>query len=317
MAKKAFILSDENVNEYGFRMLMSGARLDKFKNNPVMLFNHRDHGDDYEGPIGKWENIRIEGGQLMADSAFDEDDEKAKRLSGKVDRGFLKGASLGFNIISVSSDPMLLKEGQTLPTVTEWEPFEASVVDIPGNANCLMLRYNGESVLVKQPSDLTKLSIFQNKPQIETDMDKFPKDLTAELGLSETATAAEVNDAVKKLKKDLKDVNDAAVTARENEIKGIVSEAKLKKGFDDAQELSFLKLGKNDIELLRQTLKVMPDKKTLKSQVEGGGKEEDNDERKAWTIRDWEKKDAKGLLKLKAENKEKYEALFAATYGKK
>ena len=54
-------------------MLTSGADLSVFKNNPVMLLNH----DDWDLPIGRWENIRVEGTQILADAVFDEDDERA------------------------------------------------------------------------------------------------------------------------------------------------------------------------------------------------------------------------------------------------
>lgn len=45
-------------------MLTSGADLSVFKNNPVMLLNH----DDWDLPIGRWENIRVEGTQILADA---------------------------------------------------------------------------------------------------------------------------------------------------------------------------------------------------------------------------------------------------------
>ena len=48
MGKLTFVLHDESVNTYGFRMLTSGANLEEFKKNPVMLLNH----DDYSLPIG-------------------------------------------------------------------------------------------------------------------------------------------------------------------------------------------------------------------------------------------------------------------------
>ena len=63
MPKKTFILHDETVNTQGFRMLTSGADLSVFKNNPVMLLNH----DDWDLPIGRWENIRVEGTQILAE----------------------------------------------------------------------------------------------------------------------------------------------------------------------------------------------------------------------------------------------------------
>ena len=91
MSKKTFILHDETVNTYGFRMLTSGANLEEFRKNPVMLLNH----DDWKMPIGRWENIRIEGTQILADAVFDEADPRAVEVQKKVDTDFLRMASIG------------------------------------------------------------------------------------------------------------------------------------------------------------------------------------------------------------------------------
>ena len=66
MKRFTFVLHDETVNTYGFRMLTSGANLEEFRKNPVILLNHKD----WELPIGRWENIRIEGTQILADALF-------------------------------------------------------------------------------------------------------------------------------------------------------------------------------------------------------------------------------------------------------
>ena len=72
MKRFTFVLHDETVNTYGFRMLTSGANLEEFRKNPVILLNHKD----WELPIGRWENIRIEGTQILADALFDEKDDE-------------------------------------------------------------------------------------------------------------------------------------------------------------------------------------------------------------------------------------------------
>lgn len=50
MKRFTFVLHDETVNTYGFRMLTSGANLEEFRKNPVILLNHKD----WELPIGRW-----------------------------------------------------------------------------------------------------------------------------------------------------------------------------------------------------------------------------------------------------------------------
>ena len=91
MGKLTFVLHDESVNTYGFRMLTSGANLEEFRKNPVMLLNH----DDYSLPICRWENIRVEGGKILADAVFDEGDPRAAEVKRKVENDFIRMASIG------------------------------------------------------------------------------------------------------------------------------------------------------------------------------------------------------------------------------
>lgn len=142
MQAKTFILSDESINRYGFRLLSNGVDLNAFAKNAVMLFNHETEGDVYTGPIGRWENLRNENGQILADAIFDENDPFAKAIADKVANGFLNATSVGFRIIETSEDPSLMIAGQTRPTVTKWDMIEASIVDIPANKNALALYDN-------------------------------------------------------------------------------------------------------------------------------------------------------------------------------
>lgn len=90
MTAFTFVLHDESVNTYGFRMLTSGANLEEFRKNPVLFLNHKD----WELPIGRWENIRIEGTRILADAVFDENDEEAIKVMKKVETDFVR---MGFD----------------------------------------------------------------------------------------------------------------------------------------------------------------------------------------------------------------------------
>ena len=71
-----FILSTNDVNSYGFRVLTEGIEL-PVSGKLVMLWNHvRANGTDKNQilPIGHWVNLRKEGGKLLADPEFDMDD---------------------------------------------------------------------------------------------------------------------------------------------------------------------------------------------------------------------------------------------------
>ncbi len=126
------ILCDSNsVNSYGFRTMVGGINLERFKANPVMLYQH-----DTERILGHWENIRVEDGKLMADPAFDTEDEEMKPIIGKIERGHLKGCSVGMRVLRFDNAPT----GEML--AVESELMEASIVTIPSDANALVLYAN-------------------------------------------------------------------------------------------------------------------------------------------------------------------------------
>lgn len=41
------------------------------------------------------ENVRVEDGRILVDVVFDEEDEKGRTIAGKVERDFLRMASIG------------------------------------------------------------------------------------------------------------------------------------------------------------------------------------------------------------------------------
>jgi hypothetical protein len=129
-----FILNDESkLNSYGFRVKNAGIDLERFKANPVMLDSH--WGGSTSSVIGKWTNIRIEGTLLQADPEFDLEDESAKKIAGKVERGFLKGVSMG---LSYNRSFMVALPDGTFE-LEKSELLEASIVSIPSNANAIKL----------------------------------------------------------------------------------------------------------------------------------------------------------------------------------
>lgn len=121
---KTFILSDESENSYGFKVLTSGIDISRFQKNPVMFYNHNRE----MGVIGRWENIRFESSRLLADPFFDDTDELGVKIKGKVQKGFIKSASIGIEVIEAENN-----------VVTKCNLHECSVVDIPSNQNALTL----------------------------------------------------------------------------------------------------------------------------------------------------------------------------------
>lgn len=181
---KEFLLSDESVNSYGFVVLTSGIRLDRFKANPVMYLNH----DRERGIAGKWENIRIVENKLFGTPVFDTEHEPGKTAGEQTESGFLNGASIGI-------DNIMFSEINGIQTVVSCELNEVSVCDIPSNQNALQLYYEGEAVTL---SKMKELSL--NKMNMETtDLQK----IALTLSLSETATAEEICTTIKALQETL------------------------------------------------------------------------------------------------------------------
>lgn len=195
MGKKTFVLHDDSVNTYGFRLLTAGGNLDEFRRNPVMFYRH----NDYELPIGRWEDIRVENSQILADAVFDEEDEQALKIKGKVDRDFLRMASIGtWAPEEVSEDPALRLPGQTGYTVTKWTLREASIVPIGANHNALRMfsRKTGEQIDLTDCKTVLQLmdALLPKKIDMEN--------LKTILNLSDNASNADVEAAVQTLKQE-------------------------------------------------------------------------------------------------------------------
>lgn len=169
---KTFTLSDESLNSYGYRVLTSGIDLKNFKKNPVLLFNHErmSWGSDvYNGPVGRWDNIRVEDGKLIGDAVIDDQDPKGKILANKIEKDFIRAASIGFKIIEMSEDKKHLLPGQTRPTITKCELVEVSVVDVPANKNALALYdKDGKRINLEDEGALERLNAFL--PPINSDL---------------------------------------------------------------------------------------------------------------------------------------------------
>lgn len=157
MSQKRIILSDSSLNRYGYRVLTSGMNIEAFKKNPVMLYMHfRDEGSPIWGnykAIGHWEDIQIDGDELSAIPVFDKVDDLSKEIAAKFDAGTLSAASVGIHIVATSSNKELLLPGQTRETVTECELMEASIVDIPANANAVRLYDRTSSTILAVGKD--------------------------------------------------------------------------------------------------------------------------------------------------------------------
>ena len=161
---KEFLLTDDSVNCYGYRLLTSGLILEKF-NPPIGFFMH----DREQGVAVKWEDLVIRDNALYGKPVID--DSRFPTLAQQILDGFYEAASVGHIVaLEWSDEPELKLEGQTGPTVTKWYPRECSIVDIPGNPNAIAqdkLFDEADNVLMDLSDKLTNKTPFNmDKPAI-------------------------------------------------------------------------------------------------------------------------------------------------------
>lgn len=325
MKKQTFILNDESkVNSYGFRILNAGINLDRFIPNPVMLDQHYN---STHAVVGKWNDTRIEGSQLLAESEFDGLDPDAKKLEGKVNRGYINSCSMG---VTFNREFMVLAADGVLE-LTQCELYEVSIVAIPSNANSVRL-FATTGELIPETELQLSLSLLanpetQNLKNVEKKENKMEKlilsalALTA-LGLSVSPEdAAALNASIEKLALQLNTAKaDLATekTAKEAlqaklqlqvdaQANALIETAVLEGKITADVKESFVQMAKNNYELTAKVIGAMAAKTTLAGKVI-------NATATAGEVKDleaFEKLPLAKQLAFKAENPEGYKALFA------
>lgn len=195
---KTFVLHDETINSNGFWMRTLGADLTQFIKNPIMLWNHNRawRGTEEEIlPIGHWDNIRIEGDQILAEAIFDEDP-FSQKIAEKVEAGTLRMASMGVRVVESSEDPIYIKPGQRYETVLKFKVREASIVDIGSNDNALALYDDKDNIIeLSAGGDNIPLNVLTPNKNEMKEVIKF-------LNLSEGATEQDVLGVIQPLQQD-------------------------------------------------------------------------------------------------------------------
>lgn len=320
MAKEV-VISTSGLNCYGSRVLTSGIDLTQYQKNPVLLWMHRRSFNGKDMPIGRMENLRIDGDRLIGTPVFDENDEFAKQIAGKWENGFLRMASAGIEIVETSDAPEHLLQGQTRATITRCKLEEVSIVDIGGNDDALQL-YGTDGKLMtlssgencdhlpllltqKNAKGIPPKALFNNqKKQL-----KMKEEILKLLGLAETASEQEAVNAVRLLKEKA----DKAEGLQLASINALVDGAVADKRITADKKEHFVNLGKSaGIEALRTTLELMqPQSKPTDvihqttSPVSGENK----------TFAKLSEVPAEEVASLKENNPTEYARLYKAEYG--
>lgn len=124
------VLSDENINRYGLRLMTNGIQLANFQKDPAMFYN-------LEGSllrVGNWVDIRNENGKLTAIPLFDESP-FAQELKSEYKKGTLNAASIGIDVLKISNAPELQLPEQTNPTIMESLLREVLIARIPQDSS--------------------------------------------------------------------------------------------------------------------------------------------------------------------------------------
>jgi HK97 family phage prohead protease len=251
MGKRVRITSD-GLNSYGGRVLTAGMDISQYERNPVLLYMH-SRGQ----VIGILKDLRREDDGITAELDFDQATDLSKQCKKQWEFGSLKMVSVGIDILEMSEDADQVIQGQTSPTITKSKLYEVSLVDIGSNDDAIVLRKDGKLVtLGKGDNPLPKLNIkSQNKKEMDI------KILALQLGLTETADEAAINERIKVLLKAeqsnvelLKSKAEMELSAINTAVDGAIAERKI--GLDKKEH--FVSLGKQiGVDSLKKTFEAM------------------------------------------------------------
>lgn len=311
-----FILNNEEiVNNHGFLILNAGGNFERFLKNPVLLDSH-----DYDSAgnvIGRCSNLKIEGPNLTAETEFDMEDPKAAAISGKVTRGFIKGASMG--IVIKDAELRSTEKYGLVKVVTKWELMEVSLVGVPSNMSALRLyAQDGKTLLSGAEIKLSINNIIKNKQKMDK-INLTTEALTA-LGLSATPNESELSQAIVNLHAKLnaaeKEKTEAVNKLNEHHktlAVALVDDA-IKAGRITADRKdSFVEMAVNNYNQAKEVLEAIPGKQTFSGKFKTGSTQPD---REGWDYMRYLKEAPAELKAMQANEPERFAELKASYKSK-
>lgn len=148
------IASTAAVDAYDEVIDQESWSLERYKRNPVVLWNH-NRGSSFDTdptasiPIGTASNIRVEGGALRARITFAaaELSPRAQAVWLALRAGLVRAVSVGF---TSGSSVQEVRAGRTVRVLKDNTLHEISVVAIPANAEALVQRALGASPVTER-----------------------------------------------------------------------------------------------------------------------------------------------------------------------
>ena len=222
------VISTSSLNSYGSRVLTSGIDIAQYQRNPVLLYMHRRYSRE-DAPIGRVENVRVDGDRLLGDLVFDEKDDFGKKVAQKWADGFLRMVSAGLSIVELSDDPKYLLPGQKRMTITKSKLDEVSVVDIGANDDAIAL-YNeaGGRITLSQGDNSPDLPLLKDSTN-PNNKEVMNEKIALALGLSAEATDEQAVSAIAQLKAEVDQAKQLKLALINEQLASAVQSGKLPK----------------------------------------------------------------------------------------
>ncbi len=129
------VLATEGVKADGIDLRMAGANLARFNANPIVGYGH-SYGTRADLPVGRVDNISVEGDRLVGDVTFDPGDEFAMTLDRKYRSGIMSAFSVGFAVSEWESPGQGSRTGGV---ATSWDLHELSSVPVPMDSGAVVI----------------------------------------------------------------------------------------------------------------------------------------------------------------------------------
>lgn len=301
-------ITNDRLNSYGTRVLTAGMDVEQYQRNPVLLYMH-ERGN----VIGYVKDLKVEDGEVTGELMFDEASELSTRCKKQYEFGSLKMVSAGLDILETSEAPELLVQGQTSPTVTKSKLFEVSLVDIGANDDAIVLQKDGKKITLGKDSECP-LPMLNNNNKKQNQMEQ--KVLALQLGMPETATAAEISakiDELKAAKQENETLRKEKETLTLASITAVVEKAVGEKRIGAEKKEDFINLGKEiGQEKLERIISAMAPQMKLSAVIghQGGASTQ-----QPATYKKLSDVPQGELLTLRKEQPEEYKRLYKEEYG--
>lgn len=314
---KDFIINTSGLNSYGTRVLTPGIDLTQYKRNPVLLYMHTRGFDGKSTPIGRVENIRVEGDELRGTPVFDMKDPFAAEIARKWEEDFIRMCSAGLEPVELSTATEHLLPGQSRATVVRSKLVEVSIADIGSNDDALQLyEPSGKILRLASGADSEIVPLLKNAhtPAAEPAPEEnngnnqtlfSMNKILLTLGLPATATEDDAVNAITKLQGDVACIELARIEA------AVDAAIEARKTTADKRD-HLITLGKKaGFDVLQSTIAMLtPVQKPTQLINPAGGAASSASVELAYSEMSDEQ-----LRKLEKENPEKFMQLFKAEFG--